>query len=186
MCNDLLNSPKNNYLKSKSQLILKSDDEFSDDDKHFMQVALELAQQGATLGEVPVGAVLVADGQIIGQGYNCPILSHDSTAHAEMVAIRQACQHLANYRLMGATLYVTLEPCTMCLGAIVHARVARVVFGASEPKAGVIVSQENFVQKSYFNHYLQLEQGLMADESKAMLQAFFKQRRTLKKHNKHD
>lgn len=174
-------STKNNFLKHQSQVILKHSDDFGDEDRHFMTLALELAQQGAMLGEVPVGAVVVLDGQIIGQGFNCPISQKDSTAHAEMVAIRQACQQLDNYRLMGATLYVTLEPCTMCLGAIVHSRIKRVVFGASEPKAGVIVSQENFVQKSYFNHYLQLEYGLMADESKTMLQAFFKQRRTLKK-----
>lgn len=172
---------KNNFLKSTSQILLKSDDEFDSDDKNFMQIALSLAKQGSELGEVPIGAVIVLDNQIIGQGFNCPISQKDSTAHAEMVAIRQACMALDNYRLMGATLYVTLEPCTMCLGAIVHSRIGRVVFGASEPKAGVIISQENFAEKRYFNHYLTIEGGLFADQSKAILQEFFKERRQLKK-----
>lgn len=175
------NHPKNNFLKSQSSCLLKSDDQFNADDKAFMQIALDLAQQGAMLGEVPVGAVVVLDGQIIGQGFNCPIMSQDATAHAEMVAIRQACRTLDTYRLMGATLYVTLEPCTMCLGAIVHSRVGRVVFGASEPKAGAVVSQEHFTQKRYFNHYLNIEGGLFAEQSKALLQQFFKNRRKPKK-----
>lgn len=177
------NLQKNNFLKSTSQILLKSDDEFDDDDKHFMQIALDLAQQGAKLGEVPVGAVVVLDGKIIGQGFNCPISQKDSTAHAEMVAIRQACECLGNYRLMGATLYVTLEPCTMCLGAIVHSRINRVVFGANEPKSGVMISQENFADKRYFNHYLTIDGGLFAKQSKAILQGFFKERRLLKKKN---
>lgn len=184
MCNQSLipTCAKNNTLKHSNPVILKSDDEFSTDDHRFMTLALTLAKKGADLGEVPVGAVVVLEGQIIAQSFNCPITTHDSTAHAEMVAIRQACQQMGNYRLTGATLYVTLEPCTMCLGAIVHARIARVVFGTTEPKAGVIISQENFSQKTYFNHYLQLEYGLMATQSKALLQGFFKKRRTQKKH----
>lgn len=176
-----VNHTKNNFLKNKSQVILKTDHEFDDNDKEQMALALALAQRAASLGEVPVGAVVVLDGQIIGQGFNAPITSQDATAHAEMVAIRQACEHIGNYRLMGATLYVTLEPCTMCLGAIVHSRIDRVVFGAFEPKAGVIVSQENFMQKNYFNHYLTIEGGLFAEESKTILQGFFRQRRKLKK-----
>lgn len=175
---------KNNFLKSTSQILLKSDDEFNDDDKAFMQIALDLAKQGAELGEVPVGAVVVLDNQIIGQGFNCPISQKDSTAHAEMVAIRQACENLDNYRLMGATLYVTLEPCTMCLGAIVHSRIGRVIFGASEPKAGVIISQENFAEKRYFNHYITIEGGLFAERSGRLLQEFFRHRRTLKRQAK--
>ncbi|MDO4449353.1 MAG: tRNA adenosine(34) deaminase TadA [Moraxella sp.] len=175
---------KNNFLKSTSQILLKSDDDFDNDDKHFMQIALDLAQQGAKLGEVPVGAVVVLDNQIIGQGFNCPISQKDSTAHAEMVAIRQACENLDNYRLMGATLYVTLEPCTMCLGAIIHSRISRVIFGASEPKAGVIISQENFAEKRYFNHYITIEGGLFAERSGRLLQEFFRHRRTLKRQAK--
>ncbi|STZ55893.1 tRNA-specific adenosine deaminase [Moraxella lacunata] len=175
------NLQKNNFLKSASQILLKSDDDFDNDDKHFMQIALELAKQGAELGEVPVGAVIVFDNQIIGQGFNCPISQKNATAHAEMVAIRQACESLDNYRLMGATLYVTLEPCTMCLGAIVHSRLNRVVFGANEPKSGVIISQENFAEKRYFNHYLTMEGGLFAEQSKVILQGFFKERRLVNK-----
>lgn len=172
---------KNNFLKHQSQVVLKHSDDFGDEDRHFMTLALDLAHQGATLGEVPVGAVVVLDGQIIAQAFNCPISHKDSTAHAEMVAIRQACEHLHNYRLMGATLYVTLEPCTMCLGAIVHSRIARLVFGASEPKAGVVISQENFAQKRYFNHYLSIEGGLFAEQSQALLQAFFRHKRQTKR-----
>ena len=184
MCDELLKNThnfKNNFLKNTSQILLKSDDEFDDNDRAFMQLALELARQGAKLGEVPVGAVVVLDGQIIGQGFNSPINQNDSTAHAEMVAIRQACEFLENYRLMGAALYVTLEPCTMCLGAIVHSRIERVVFAASEPKSGVIISQENFAEKRYFNHYLTIEGGLFAEQSKMILQGFFRERRLAKK-----
>ncbi|WP_084349722.1 tRNA adenosine(34) deaminase TadA [Moraxella oblonga] len=175
------NLQKNNFLKSTSQILLKSNDDFDNDDKHFMQIALDLATQGAKLGEVPVGAVIVLDNQIIGQGFNCPICEKDSTAHAEILAIRRACKTLDNYRLMGATLYVTLEPCTMCLGAIVHSRIERVVFGTNEPKSGVVISQEKFAEKRYFNHYLMIEGGLFAEQSKAILQGFFKERRKSKK-----
>lgn len=112
-------------------------------DQHFMRLALELAAQGAALGEVPVGAVLVQHGEVIGQGFNCPISGSDPSAHAEMVAIRAAAQAASNYRLPGSTLYVTLEPCSMCAGLIVHSRVNRVVFGALEPKAGIVQSQGN-------------------------------------------
>lgn len=184
--NAVANNPKNNFLKSQSTCLLKCDDEFDANDKAFMQIALDLAKQGADLGEVPVGAVIVLEGQVIGQGFNCPIIKKDATAHAEMVAIRQACHTLDTYRLMGATLYVTLEPCTMCLGAIVHSRIGRVVFGASEPKAGVVVSQEHFAQKRYFNHYLNIEGGLFAQQSKMLLQQFFKQRRDQKKAKKQE
>ncbi|WFF39682.1 tRNA adenosine(34) deaminase TadA [Moraxella nasibovis] len=162
-------------------MTIKADDGFDEQDRRFMAIALDLARQAGELGEVPVGAVIVLDGQIIGQGLNCPISQKDSTAHAEMVAIRQACENLDNYRLMGATLYVTLEPCTMCLGAIVHSRISRVIFGASEPKSGVVISQENFAEKRYFNHYLTIEGGLFAEQSKAILQGFFKSRRLAKK-----
>ncbi|MDO4894490.1 tRNA adenosine(34) deaminase TadA [Moraxella sp.] len=176
-----INTSKNNHLKNPSQVIIKPGDAFDEQDHDFMNIALDLAKQGARSGEVPVGAVLVYDNQIIAQGFNCPISTCDATAHAEMVAIRRACESLDNYRLMGATLYVTLEPCTMCLGAIVHSRINRVVFGASEPKSGVVISQEKLNEKSYFNHSLLVEGGLFAEQSKALLQAFFKERRKSKK-----
>lgn len=143
-----------------------------------MQAALELAHQGAELGEVPVGAVLVQDGEIIGRGFNCPISRHDPSAHAEMVAIRAAAESVQNYRLPGSTLYVTLEPCSMCAGLIVHARIARVVFAASEPRAGMAVSQGRFFEQGFLNHRVMVEGGLLAEESGALLKAFFKARRS--------
>lgn len=142
-----------------------------------MQAALELARQGAELGEVPVGAVLVQDGEIIGRGFNCPISRSDPSAHAEMVAIRAAADSVQNYRLPGSTLYVTLEPCSMCAGLIVHARIARVVFAASEPRAGMAVSQGRFFEQGFLNHRVMVEGGLLAEESGALLKAFFKARR---------
>lgn len=146
-------------------------------DLHFMQLALTLAEQGAGKGEVPVGALVVGDGAVIGQGFNCPISTSDPSAHAEVVAIRAAAQATGNYRLPGVTLYVTLEPCSMCSGLIVHARIARVVFGASEPKAGVVHSQGNFFEQGFLNHRPVVEGGVLAQECAAMLSAFFKQRR---------
>lgn len=154
-------------------------DEF---DKQMIRHALSLAKQGQQLGEVPVGAVITCDNVVIATAFNAPIDCCDATAHAEITAIRQACRHFDNYRLpKNCTLYVSLEPCTMCLGAIIHARLSRLVFGAYEPKAGVITSQENFAQKSYFNHHLDITGGVLADECGALLSDFFKQRRALKK-----
>lgn len=150
-------------------------------DEQFMQRALELAAQGAAAGEVPVGAVLVLDGQIIGEGYNQPILSHDPTAHAEVVAIRQASQQLQNYRLENTTLYVTLEPCTMCVGALVHARIGRVVYAATEPKSGSLVSARQLLESGYYNHVFSFEGGVLAGEASTMLSAFFKGRREAKR-----
>lgn len=147
-------------------------------DRDFMQMALALAEQGAALGEVPVGAVVVQGGNVIGRGFNCPISSSDPSAHAEMVAIRDASKAVSNYRLPGATLYVTLEPCSMCAGLIVHSRVARVVFGALEPKAGIAQSQGQFFAQPFLNHRVLLEGGVMAEECGAVLSAFFKQRRS--------
>jgi len=146
-------------------------------DEIWMQRALELARQGAEVGEVPVGAVLVRDDQVLGEGFNQPITSHDPTAHAEVVALRAAADAEQNYRLPGSTLYVTLEPCTMCFGALVHARVARLVYAASEPRAGVCVSQLQLPQVDFYNHKLLVEGGLMEAESAAMLKAFFAARR---------
>ena len=142
-----------------------------------MREALALAAEGALLGEVPVGALLVRDGEVIGRGFNCPISGHDPSAHAEMVAIRAAAQAAGNYRLPGSTLYVTLEPCSMCAGLIVHARIGRVVFGALEPKAGMAQSQGRFFEQGFLNHRLLIEGGVLAEECGAMLQAFFKGRR---------
>lgn len=143
----------------------------------FMREAMALAEQGAALGEVPVGAVLVLDGQVIGRGFNRPITSHDPSAHAEMVAIREAAAAAQNYRLPGSTLYVTLEPCSMCAGLIVHSRIQRVVFGATEPKSGVVVSRAAFFEQDFLNHRVLVEGGVLAEECSAMLSAFFKARR---------
>ncbi|MED5388183.1 MAG: tRNA adenosine(34) deaminase TadA [Pseudomonadota bacterium] len=146
-------------------------------DEIWMQRALALAKQAASAGEVPVGAVLVRDGRVLGEGYNQPITGHDPTAHAEVVALRAAAQEQQNYRLPGSTLYVTLEPCTMCFGALIHARVARLVYAASEPRAGVCVSQLQLPQVSFYNHKLVVEGGVMGMESAALLKAFFAARR---------
>jgi tRNA(adenine34) deaminase len=154
-----------------AQIIDRSRDEF------FMSEALALAAQGAALGEVPVGAVLVQQGEIVGRGFNCPISGHDPSAHAEMVAIRNAAQAVQNYRLPGSTLYVTLEPCSMCAGLIVHSRIGRVVFGALEPKAGVVQSQGQFFIQGFLNHRLVVEGGVLAEECGAILSEFFRARR---------
>jgi tRNA(adenine34) deaminase len=146
-------------------------------DQHFMAEALLLAAQGAALGEVPVGAVLVLNGEIIGRGFNCPISGSDPSAHAEMVAIRAAAQALSNYRLPGSTLYVTLEPCSMCAGLIVHSRINRVVYGALEPKAGIVQSQGQFFSQGFLNHRVLFEGGVLGEECGAMLSEFFKARR---------
>ncbi|MBF7731185.1 tRNA adenosine(34) deaminase TadA [Pseudomonas sp. N040] len=155
----------------KPQIIDRSRDE------HFMQLALQQARLGAQLGEVPVGALLVQAGEVVGAGYNCPISSHDPSAHAEMVAIRAAAQGVRNYRLPGSTLYVTLEPCSMCAGLIVHSRIARVVYGTTEPKAGVVVSRGEFFAQDFLNHRVLVEGGVLAEECAAALREFFKERR---------
>ncbi|KTB75264.1 tRNA-specific adenosine deaminase [Pseudomonas amygdali pv. morsprunorum] len=149
-------------------------------DQDFMREALALAAQGALLGEVPVGAVVVQNGEIIGRGYNCPISASDPSAHAEMVAIRDAARALDNYRLPGSTLYVTLEPCSMCAGLIVHSRVARVVYGALEPKAGIVQSQGQFFSQGFLNHRVLFEGGVLGEECGAMLSEFFRMRRAAK------
>lgn len=154
---------------------------FSEQDHKFMCQALALAQQAAELGEVPVGAVIVVDGVVIGEGYNQPIATHDPTAHAEVVAIRQAAQKLQNYRLENSTLYVTLEPCTMCVGALIHARISRVVFATTEPKAGSLVSARKQLETGYYNHVFKFEGGLLADEASKQLSDFFRGRREAKK-----
>jgi len=142
-----------------------------------MQRALELAQKAQSLGEVPIGAVLVKDDQIIGEGYNTPIGRHDPTAHAEIMALRDAAQRLGNYRLLNTTLYVTIEPCIMCAGALVHARIKEVVFGAAEPRTGAGGSVFDILQSSKLNHQVSIRSGVMAEECVTLLQEFFKQRR---------
>ena len=148
-------------------------------DEDFMREALALAAQGALLGEVPVGAVIVQEGKVIGRGFNRPISGHDPSAHAEMVAIRDAAARLENYRLPGSTLYVTLEPCSMCAGLIVHSRVQRVVYGATEPKAGVAISRGQFFSQDFLNHRVLVEGGLLADACGEVLSDFFRERRLL-------
>lgn len=142
-----------------------------------MQRALELAQQAESLGEVPIGAVLVKDDQIIGEGYNAPISRHDPTAHAEIMALRDAANRIGNYRLLNSTLYVTIEPCVMCAGALVHARIQEVVFGAVEPRTGAVGSVFDILQSAQLNHRVSVRGGVMAQQSAALMQNFFKQRR---------
>lgn len=148
------------------------------DDLHWMRQALVLAQRAWDEGEVPVGAVLVRDGEVIGEGWNRPIGGNDPTAHAEIQALRAAGERLGNYRLPGSTLYVTLEPCPMCAGAIVHARVERVVFGATDPRAGAAGSVFDLLPSDQrFNHRTACEGGVLADEAGRLLRDFFRERR---------
>jgi tRNA(adenine34) deaminase len=146
-------------------------------DEDFMREALALAAEGARLGEVPVGAVVVQNGEIIGRGFNCPISRHDPSAHAEMVAIRDAALRMQNYRLPASTLYVTLEPCSMCAGLIVHSRIQRVVYGATEPKAGVAISRGQFFSQAFLNHRVLVEGGVMTQACGEVLSEFFRMRR---------
>ena len=165
-------------------------------DEHWMRHALKLARRAQELGEVPVGAVIVrdvgaapptealggrhgrdAEGEIVAEGWNQPIASHDPSAHAEMIAMRAAAAALKNYRLTGLTLYVTLEPCVMCAGAIIHARIARVVFGASDPKAGAVNSVYDIIARPQLNHRVEWTGGVLGDECGALLQEFFRARR---------
>ncbi len=146
-------------------------------DQTFMQAALEQAQNAQLVGEVPVGAVVVRNGQIIATGFNQPIGSHDPTSHAEIVALRQAAHQAGNYRLPDCELYVTLEPCAMCVGAMLHARLRRVVFGAFDRKTGAGGSVLNLFQETAINHHTEAIGGVMAAESVALLRSFFEERR---------
>lgn len=146
-------------------------------DEDYMREALALAQQAAAAGEVPVGALVVSAGEIIGRGFNRPISGHDPTAHAEIMALRAAAAALGNYRLAGCQLYVTLEPCAMCAGAIMHARIARVVYGANDPKTGVCGSVIDLFAENRLNHHAQVQGGVLAADAAQLLQQFFAARR---------
>lgn len=143
----------------------------------FMREAIALARMAAAAGEVPVGAVVVLDGRVVGAGFNQPISSCDPTAHAEVVALREAARAVGNYRLTGATLYVTVEPCLMCAGALAHARVGLLVFGAHEPKAGAVASRMRVLEHEALNHRVAVVGGVLADECRDVLQSFFRERR---------
>lgn len=149
---------------------------WTSDDYYFMKLAFEEAEDGRQKDEVPIGAVLVLDGQLIARGFNCPITEHDPSAHAEIRALRSAGRWLHNYRMNGTTLYVTLEPCLMCFGALLHARVQRVIFGASDPKVGVSALLPT-LEHARLNHRIALSGGLLEEECRAQLQSFFQSRR---------
>lgn len=146
-------------------------------DEDYIRLALALAREAAAVGEVPVGALVVKDGEIIGRGFNAPISGHDPTAHAEIRAMREAAQILGNYRLVGCTLYVTLEPCAMCSGAIQHARMARLVYGAADPKTGCCGSVIDLMGETRLNHHCEVTGNILAAECGALLSEFFSARR---------
>jgi len=149
-------------------------------DEQWMLKALELARRAESLGEVPVGAILVRDNKLIGQGYNQPILANDPSAHAEMIAVRDAARQVENYRLPGSILYVTLEPCSMCVGVIVHARIKRLVFAAYDRKTGVVESCYPLLSASFHNHKIMVSGGILEKQSSELLSAFFKKVRKRK------
>lgn len=169
--------------KEEQSQIDSSQDQNSDQHSHevFMAQAIIEAQKAADLMEVPVGAVVVLNGEIIGRGFNQPISSHDPCAHAEVMALRDAAKRIENYRLVDADLYITIEPCTMCSGAIVHARIKRVIFAALEPKSGVVCSQMEVFNQPYLNHEVEVISGVLEEESIKIMQEFFKMRRAQKK-----
>jgi tRNA(adenine34) deaminase len=151
------------------------------DDKHWMQRAFDLAKKAEAQDEVPVGAVIVYEDQIIGEGWNQPISSDDPTAHAEIMALRDAGKNIGNYRLPNSTIYVTLEPCTMCAGAIIHARLAKLVYSVNDPKTGACGSVFNLLQTEELNHKVEIEEGVMEEECRSLLQSFFKEKRAKQK-----
>jgi tRNA(adenine34) deaminase len=155
----------------------------NDADEGFMRAALDLARQAAQVGEVPVGAVVVKEGQIIGRGSNAPISRQDPSAHAEIAALRDAAQHLGNYRLVDCELFVTLEPCVMCVGAMFHARIGRVVFGARDPKTGAAGSVFNLFAETRLNHHARIHGGVLAEECGKVLSDFFSSRRAAQRNS---
>ena len=158
---------------------LSTDDPIKEKHAYWMRQAIEQAKQAANQNEIPIGAVLVdlESGELLSEGYNQPISSSDPTAHAEIVVLRQASNRRKNYRLAATALYVTVEPCTMCVGALMHARISLLVFGAREPKAGVVVSQKQLLEESFYNHRLNYLEGIMAEECGALLTDFFEKKR---------
>lgn len=154
---------------------MPADDEMNDE--LYMRQAMVLAERGAEAGEVPVGALLVRNGEVLAEGWNQPIGGHDPTAHAEIVALRAAAERVGNYRLPGSVLYVTLEPCVMCVGAMIHARVERLVYGASEPKTGAVSSAFELLQSPRHNHRIEVTAGVLEDACREQLQSFFARRR---------
>ncbi len=156
---------------------LETPDTRLETDIEWMRHAMRLAERAQAQGEVPVGAVLVKDGQVIGEGWNHPISGHDPCAHAEIMALRAGAQTLQNYRLLDTTLYVTLEPCVMCAGAMIHARIARVVYGAPDPKTGAAGSVINIFDAAYVNHQIMIEGGILAKACGDLLTDFFKRKR---------
>ena len=147
------------------------------EDEKWMKIAISEANLAKYEGEIPVGAVLIQNGKLIAKAHNQPILNHDPTAHAEVEVLRKAGKKLKNYRLARSTLYVTLEPCIMCLGAIMHARIERIVFGASDPKTGVCGSKIDLTSKAFFTHKVKVDGGVLEEENKEILQSFFKSKR---------
>ena len=147
------------------------------EDIYWLEQALILAKRAGHAQEVPVGCVIVQDNKIIGEGYNCPLSSHDPTGHAEIIALRAASKKIENYRLIKSTLYVTLEPCLMCVGAMIHARIDRLVFGAYDPKAGAVGSQVNILELPWLNHKVKYTGGVLAEECGEILKQFFRERR---------
>lgn len=146
--------------------------------EYWMQHALDLGAQAAAEGEVPVGAVVVSsEGRLLGSGFNQPVGSHDPTAHAEIMALRSAACAMGNYRLPGSTLYVTIEPCTMCVGAMIHARTSHLVFGAAEPRFGAVVSARRLLDEGDFNHRMTFDNGILADQCGELMRMFFRSRR---------
>ena len=147
------------------------------EDEKWMKIAISEANLAKNEGEIPVGAVIVQNNKLIVKAHNKPILNHDPTAHAEIEALRKAGRKLKNYRLLGSTLYVTLEPCAMCLGAMMHARIERIVFGTSDPKTGVCGSKTDLTSEAFFNHRIKVQGGVLEKETKNLLQSFFKSKR---------
>jgi len=147
------------------------------EDEKWMKIAISEANLAINQGEIPVGAILIQDGKLIAKAHNKPILNHDPTAHAEVEVLRKAGKKLKNYRLARSTLYVTLEPCAMCLGAIMHARIERIVFGASDPKTGVCGSKADLTSEAFFTHKVKVDGGVLEEENKEILQFFFKSKR---------
>lgn len=179
-----MTSLNNKSLDNKNLNDENPNETSENDDQYFMQRAYELAQQAEVINEIPVGAIVVYQGKVIGEGFNQSILLNDPSAHAEMIAIRQAGKYLNNYRLLGCTLYVTLEPCPMCAGLLVHSRINRLVYASPDLKTGAAGSTLNLVNNEQLNHQITVTKGIMQPQCSQLLSAFFKRRRTEKKAEK--